>query len=198
MGNHVLLIWTIFTLLKYYDSQETCINQNQLDSKLSFMASNFSNTPTIYLVYKRDKSEEIKKLNIQIESICIKDSKETNNYTIYLINNHITKKVVSYNEIKSKILEFENKIKNNSFIQTDINSYNKSTTVNINLTKQNRFIISIIVFFLSSIILFIIFRKTVDWATSAKAELNRYKDARYKSIADKIDNRFKYIRQIDI
>lgn len=197
MNKYVLLIWIVFMLLQsLYSQQQPCITQNQLDSKLAFAANNISNSPNIFFVYTQDKSFEIQKLNIQKDTICIKNSNETpdSNYIIYIINQNrkITKKVVKYEEISDKINEFDLQ-----FLQTSIKSNNESI-LNFNLTKKDRFLFSIVVFFVSSIVLFIIFRKTVDWATSAKAELNRYKDARYKYIADKIDSRFKYIRQIDI
>lgn len=198
MNKYVLLIWIVFVLLQTSNTQQLpCITQNQLDSKLAFAANNISNSPTIFFVYKQDKSLEIQKLNIQKETICIKNSNENpdsdSEYIIYTIQNRkITKKVVKYEEIQEKINESEQQL-----IQTSMKSNNKSI-LNFSLTKKDRFLMSIIVFFFSSIVLFIIFRKTVDWATSAKAELNRYKDARYKYIADKIDSRFKYIRQIDI
>ena len=78
-----------------------------------------------------------------------------------------------------------------------VNSNTSSELDFHNVSRSNRLMISFGFLILSSIILFIIVRKTVDWATNAKSELNRYRDARAKHIADSINEKFNYLKRMD-
>lgn len=196
----------------------TCLSKKQLDSRLFFEKSNFNKESKIVFVYSILLSNEVSdlKLNlksISIESICVKEeisneSKDDKNHEenkenlcfLYKIDDFSIKKYAvqpKFEEITKKTEE----IKSNYFtlfIQNTSNSIKSRTITYVNMSKQNKFIMSMMIFLFSSVCLFVIFRKTVDWGSSAKAELNRYRELRSKILIERIDEKFKYIRPIDL
>lgn len=214
-----ILILYLFLINSILSS--SCLSKKQLDSRLFFEKSNFNKESKIIFVYNIFLSNEVSDVILKlksisnIESICVKEeiSKENideddNNHEnnkenlcfLYKIDNFSIKKYViqpKFEEIKKKTEE----IKSNSFtlfIQNTSNSIKSRTITYVNMSKQNKFIMSMIIFLFSSVFLFVIFRKTVDWGSSAKAELNRYRELRSKILIERIDEKFKYIRPIDL
>ncbi len=85
-------------------------------------------------------------------------------------------------ETNSKIVNFTSKLDGLILLQAKTN-------------KGLRFLFSLLLLILSSILCFLIVKNTVDWATYAKTELNRYNDIRAKALVDKINEKFNFIRR---
>ena len=189
---------------------QNCLSEEELNSKLSFYANNFNNEEIIIFVekgttYKKtfenyfNNNKEVKYFYFNLcsgdkqKGLIYKVNKNIKSYSIdsneKLISKLDDSSLIQINEKKTKI--DKSNLRPDFINQIEIVSKNQ-------MTKQKRLILSMIIFVISSFILFYLFRKTVDWAASAKQELNRYKDARNKYIAEKIDKKFNYIKQIDI
>lgn len=73
------------------------------------------------------------------------------------------------------------------FIQTDNNKN----------YKQSRLILSIMLFLITSVLTFFFIRNTVDWSTLAKVEFKRYNDSKHHLLIEKINEKFKLVRNIE-
>ncbi len=91
----------------------------------------------------------------------------------------------SFTQDKSKIISF-----NRDFIS-------EIQLMDSHLSKKDRLLVGFLILVISSIVVFFIIRKSVDWATKAKSELNKYKDLRSRHIIDTINKKYNYIRLSD-
>lgn len=153
--------------------------------------------------------KEINKLNIleesQFESIknsFIKKNKveESNTVKVYIKNEEIevntfkNKNEEGQIESVSREVKYFKKIEEKKdeplpiiFIQTDNNKN----------SKQSRLILTIILFFITSVLTFFFIRNTVDWSTLAKVEFKRYNDSKHHLLIEKINEKFKLVRNIE-
>lgn len=117
-----------------------------------------------------------KTANLKIEPKHIKQGKIA---SIKLDNPEISSFIT---ESTTKIINFTSKLDGLILLQAKTN-------------KGLRFLFSFSLLILSSILCFLIVKNTVDWATYAKTELNRYNDTRAKALVDKINEKFNFIRR---
>lgn len=140
-----------------------------------------------YLNIKSNK-DHLEHENITDEFIQIKSSSGSNSNKAGISKASMEEKTEAKNtlftETSSRIVNFHSQNENLSFIQVKTN-------------RGLRFLYAFALLIASSIICFLIVKSTVDWATYSKSELNRYRDARTKHIADMINNKFNYIRRAD-
>jgi len=210
----IIKIFILYSILLNSIQSSNCITKKQLESRLIYENSNFNKDPKIILVYNIVIQKEISNLtsNIDIESICVRESIDNDSlnnentkekfcfiYELHNSDNLIKKYKVeaSYEAVISKVEALKSNLFQ-SFIQNSTTLLKSNSISTIKMSKQNKFILSMMIFLFSSVFLFVIFRKTVDWGSSAKAELNRYRELRNKILIEKIDDKFKYIRPIDL
>lgn len=215
LNKTIFLLYVQYLLLNSILSQTKlkCLSQEETDNRISYETHVFSNSNEIKLILIGNSlkyENEVEKYRHQNQSvvifICNKDLTNTNlklykKYRTELENIDCNKKTIEecleINMNKDKIL-----LQSNAKVLSK-NDYPALFTQlqevsNFKSSRHKRLILSLIIFTFFSFIFFVLFRKTVDWASSAKSELNRYKDAKAKYLIEKIDSKFNYILQIDV
>ena len=99
--NKLLLITTIQLIDEYFDLRQKVTEQK---SKLDEISSKFKEIRSLAIQYKKDKDEEIEKLNRQLEKFRNTIEKNQNHYELMLDKTtQSLEKIISHTESLSKI-----------------------------------------------------------------------------------------------
>lgn len=211
-------IFVLCLLIEFSSVLSTrCISNNELESNISFFANSLSKEKTKLVIAGSNDFDIENNLSIinfndavNVYLYCIENEKI--NY-VYIINQTIRRyevlniDIVTLNKLLISVENknnlgvvssfIEHKIKYTSLSSLGLITSDLQMFSQIKSSKPGKFLLSLGFLMLSLVLSFTLVRKTIDWATKAKADLNNYRDLRAKQVIDEINRKFNYLKRND-